>query len=75
MQRAEPATVAQLLRQWGSGDRNCLNQLLPIVDAPFDPGSDGYGTGLDSLALQRAGVPRNEPRMMKALAWLERESG
>jgi len=39
---------------------------------PLDPASDGYGTGLASLALERAGVPSNEPRLKNALAWLAR---
>jgi squalene-hopene/tetraprenyl-beta-curcumene cyclase len=39
---------------------------------PFDPGSDGYGTGLVSLALERAGVPNDEPHLRNALAWLAR---
>ncbi|HTW64132.1 MAG TPA: hypothetical protein VME17_05925 [Bryobacteraceae bacterium] len=36
----------------------------------FDAGSDGYGTGLVAFALQEAGVPRTEPAMKNALAWL-----
>jgi len=37
---------------------------------PLDAKSDGYGTGLASFVLQRAGVSRNRPEMKKALAWL-----
>lgn len=39
---------------------------------PLDSKSDGYGTGLVSFALQQAGVPRTQPSLRKALAWLSR---
>jgi squalene-hopene/tetraprenyl-beta-curcumene cyclase len=39
---------------------------------PFAPGSDGYGTGLVSLALEKAGVRGDEPHLKNALAWLAR---
>lgn len=32
--------------------------------------SDGYATGLVTLALQQAGIPRTDPRVSKGLAWL-----
>jgi squalene-hopene/tetraprenyl-beta-curcumene cyclase len=32
--------------------------------------SDGYATGLIALALQKAGVPRDEPQLRRALDWL-----
>jgi squalene-hopene/tetraprenyl-beta-curcumene cyclase len=32
--------------------------------------SDGYATGLVALALQNAGVPRDQPQLRRALAWL-----
>jgi squalene-hopene/tetraprenyl-beta-curcumene cyclase len=33
--------------------------------------SDGYATGLFTLALERVGVPRAEPGLQRGLAWLE----
>jgi hypothetical protein len=33
--------------------------------------SDGYATGVVAFVLQEAGVPRAEPRMQRALGWLE----
>ena len=32
--------------------------------------SDGYATGLIAYALQRAGVPRDQPQLRRALEWL-----
>ena len=32
--------------------------------------SDGYATGLVALALQEAGVPRDQPQLQRALEWL-----
>jgi len=39
-------------------------------NTPLDSMSDGYGTGLASFVLLRAGVPRTQAEMKKALAWL-----
>lgn len=39
--------------------------------APVQTGSNSYATGLVAFTLQRAGVPRSEPGMAKALAWLK----
>jgi squalene-hopene/tetraprenyl-beta-curcumene cyclase len=41
------------------------------VDASApDTSSDGYATGLVTLAMQQAGTPRSDPRVSKGLAWL-----
>jgi squalene-hopene/tetraprenyl-beta-curcumene cyclase len=41
------------------------------VDATaLDTASDGYGTGLVTLALQQAGVPASDAQVSKGLAWL-----
>ncbi len=37
---------------------------------PQEPKSDGYATGLITLALQQAGIPRDNPQLMLAFAWL-----
>lgn len=41
------------------------------ASAPAQSGSNSYATGLVAFTLQRAGVPRGEPGMVKALAWLK----
>ena len=38
----------------------------------LETGSDGYATGLVALALQQAGVPREQPQLRRALDWLVR---
>ena len=43
-----------------------------IDGTALDSRSDGYGTGLAALALQAAGVPRTDPHVGRALAWLVR---
>ena len=40
-------------------------------DAPPASGSNSYATGLVAFTLQQAGVRRSDPRMSRALAWLE----
>jgi squalene-hopene/tetraprenyl-beta-curcumene cyclase len=39
---------------------------------PLETRSDGYGTGLISFVLQRAGVSRTDARLKRGLSWLER---
>jgi squalene-hopene/tetraprenyl-beta-curcumene cyclase len=39
---------------------------------PLETRSDGYGTGLVSFVLERAGVARTDARLKRALSWLER---
>jgi squalene-hopene/tetraprenyl-beta-curcumene cyclase len=39
---------------------------------PLETGSDGYGTGLATFALEQAGVPRSQPAVKNALSWLAR---
>jgi squalene-hopene/tetraprenyl-beta-curcumene cyclase len=38
----------------------------------LETGSDGYATGLVAFALQKAGVPRDQPQLRRALDWLAR---
>ena len=46
---------------------------------PQDPTkSDGYGTGYVVFIARRAGIPANDPRLVRGIAWLkthQRESG
>jgi squalene-hopene/tetraprenyl-beta-curcumene cyclase len=37
---------------------------------PLEAKSDGYGTGLASFVLQRAGISHTQPQLKQALAWL-----
>jgi squalene-hopene/tetraprenyl-beta-curcumene cyclase len=39
-------------------------------NTPQEPASDGYATGLITLALQRAGVPRDNMQLKLGIAWL-----
>jgi squalene-hopene/tetraprenyl-beta-curcumene cyclase len=41
-------------------------------NAPLETQSDGYGTGLASFVLLKAGVPRTQAEMKKALTWLSK---
>lgn len=38
---------------------------------PLETQSDGYATGLIAYVLQESGMPRNEPRIKRALTWLD----
>ena len=41
-------------------------------NTPLDAASDGYATGLATLALQKAGIAASDPRMKHGLDWLRR---
>jgi squalene-hopene/tetraprenyl-beta-curcumene cyclase len=61
--------------KWGRGNRAKKLRSEPEFK---DPPSDGHMTGLAVLVLRDAGVPANDPRIQKAVAWLkthQRESG
>ena len=60
---------------WGGGVRS---ERLVAESDYLDPPSDGYQTGLAVVVLRDSGVPTEEPRIQKAVAWLlsnQRESG
>ena len=40
-------------------------------DTALEMKSDGYATGVVAYVLQEAGLPRTEPRIQRALAWLD----
>lgn len=61
--------------QWGNG-----NRAEKLRDEPefADPPSDGHQTGLAIIVLRESGVPANDPRIQKGIAWLlsnQRASG
>ncbi len=61
--------------EWGSGNRA---QKLRSEAEFVDPPSDGHMTGLAIIALRKAGVPADDPRIMRGVQWLlanQRESG
>jgi squalene-hopene/tetraprenyl-beta-curcumene cyclase len=43
-----------------------------VDNTATDTRSDGYATALATLALQAAGVPASDPRLVKGLDWLRR---
>jgi squalene-hopene/tetraprenyl-beta-curcumene cyclase len=43
-----------------------------VDGTPLDAASDGHATGLVAVALEQAGIPRSNPHLSKALAWLSR---
>jgi squalene-hopene/tetraprenyl-beta-curcumene cyclase len=56
-----------------------LGPWMAHPDATASEGSNGYATGFVAYVLQKAGVPRSHPSLVRALAWLkshqDRESG
>jgi squalene-hopene/tetraprenyl-beta-curcumene cyclase len=61
--------------QWGAGNRAAKLHAEPEFE---NPPSDGHQTGLAVLVLRDAGVPADDPRLQRAIAWLksnQRESG
>jgi squalene-hopene/tetraprenyl-beta-curcumene cyclase len=61
--------------EWGKGNRaEKLRAELELADPP----SDGHMTGLAIIALRKAGVPANDPRIQRGVSWLltnQRASG
>ena len=74
----DPANRAAVIREVWSKQRAdggwCVAQVVgnwARHDGTREPmQSDGYATGLIALALERSGVPRTDPRLAHALAWL-----
>ena len=58
---------------WRETSLYSLAKLWLRSDAsPLEAKSDGYATGLIALALERAGLSRQDPQLQRALAWLVR---
>ncbi len=73
----QKSIVAELLaKQQADGGWSASSLVLPTwkrKDSTELPSvSDGYGTGLVSVALEQAGVPRKGDALTRALAWLAR---
>lgn len=61
--------------QWGKGNRAKKLRGEPDFETPA---SDGHQTGLAVVVLREAGVPANDPQIVKAISWVtanQRESG
>ena len=61
--------------EWGKGNR--AKKLLAEPEYA-NPPSDGHQTGLAIILLRESGIPANDPRIAKGIAWLkanQRESG
>ncbi len=59
LQQADGGWATALLGEYARVDKTTL-----------DTATDGYATGLVTLALQSAGLPASEPRVARGLAWL-----
>jgi squalene-hopene/tetraprenyl-beta-curcumene cyclase len=72
-QRADGGwSLAPLSWSWRDWTGKSLIKLWMRSNAtPLDPKSDGYATGLIAYALERAGMPRDNPHLKNALTWLE----
>jgi squalene-hopene/tetraprenyl-beta-curcumene cyclase len=70
----QKAIIAELLGQQQSDGGWSLSALSGEWKrhdgTPQEAKSDGYATGLIALALQKAGIPREDAREKRALAWL-----
>jgi squalene-hopene/tetraprenyl-beta-curcumene cyclase len=63
--------LSSLVWRNGWGLRSFARTRLRADWTSQDRRSDGYATGLITLALQQAGMPPTEPTVRRALSWLE----
>ena len=70
--QATIAAVYALQQDDGGWSASSLGTYQRVDKTQNDTKSDGYGTALAALALQEAGVTRDEPHVAKALTWLRR---
>jgi squalene-hopene/tetraprenyl-beta-curcumene cyclase len=56
----------------GGWSISSLGSWKRVDSTALETASDGYGTGLVTLALQAAGVSRSDPRLARGLSWLSR---
>ncbi len=63
---------AALAKQQADGGwtTTSLGAYKRVDNSPLDVRSDGYATGLVTLALQRAGVPKTNAQLVRGLDWL-----
>jgi squalene-hopene/tetraprenyl-beta-curcumene cyclase len=73
-QAEKQALIGQLFdQQRGDGGWSlaALGNFVRRDGTPQEPGSDGYATGVVLHVLQTAGVPKNDARLARGLAWLK----
>jgi hypothetical protein len=56
----------------GGFSTRALGPWTPRPDAPSDPGSNAYATAWATFTALEAGTPCADPRLKRALAWLDR---
>ncbi len=64
--------VAGKQREDGGWSTSSLASWKRVDSTELDTASDGYATGLITLALQRSGLPQTDSRVSKGLTWLIR---
>jgi len=69
-QQAIVSEAAQKQQADGGWTTSSLGAYQRVDNTAVDTKSDGYATGLVTLALQASGVPASDPRVAKGLAWL-----
>ena len=62
------ASISWKWNRWSL--KSLVNMWLREDGTPMDGKSDGLATSLATLALQEAGVPRDNPQLQRGLAWL-----
>jgi squalene-hopene/tetraprenyl-beta-curcumene cyclase len=67
-QRAIAEAANALQQADGGWSTSALGSWKRVDNTPLDTASDGYATGLVTVALSQSGVPRTEPHLSKALA-------
>lgn len=73
--REQQTIVAEVLRLQNPDGGWSLSTLEPLRGRNgtiLEPRSDGYATGLATLVLPQAGVPRQDARLQHGLSWLRR---
>ncbi len=65
-------SLALLSGTWTDGSFiSFLRRCERLVGAALTVKSDGYATGLITFSLLRAGIPRQNPQLQRAVSWLE----
>jgi hypothetical protein len=65
-------SLCNMQREDGGWSLASLGKWSRLDGTPEETGSDGYATGLITLALQQARAGKNQTSLTKALAWLAR---
>jgi squalene-hopene/tetraprenyl-beta-curcumene cyclase len=60
-------------RNWRTPMTDTVVKLIDALPDAANPGSDPYMTALAIVLLRESGVPANDPRLQRGLAWLKAE--